>query len=199
MWARWRLASELAMRKALVTLAALFLFAPTSTAWAGKKEGVTMPDTIEVAGKKLVLNGMGLRAKAIFDVYVAGLYLETKTHSADTVIQSKQVKRIHIEFKRDVDNDKIVEAWQDGFQKNAGKNFESLRGELLQLCSWMPDFKEGQTLTFTYVPSTGLTVAVNGKNKGTIKGDAFAQVMFAVFVGKAPSKDLKQGLLAIDD
>jgi len=37
--------------------------------------GVKMPDTVTVEGKTLKLNGMGLRKKVMFKVYVAGLYL----------------------------------------------------------------------------------------------------------------------------
>ncbi len=43
---------------------------------AGEVAGVKMSDTVTVEGKTLKLNGMGLRTKVMFKVYVAGLYLE---------------------------------------------------------------------------------------------------------------------------
>ena len=48
-----------------------------SAAPAAELAGVTMPDTDTVEGKTLKLNGLGLRKKMVFKVYVAGLYLET--------------------------------------------------------------------------------------------------------------------------
>ena len=44
-------------------------------AGAGTLAGVTLPDTAQVAGKDLVLNGLGLRKKFVIKVYVGGLYL----------------------------------------------------------------------------------------------------------------------------
>jgi len=37
-------------------------------------QGVKLEDTIEMQGSRLQLNGAGTRFKAIFKVYVAGLY-----------------------------------------------------------------------------------------------------------------------------
>jgi len=48
----------------------------------GEVSGVTLPDTVAFEGKTLKLNGMGLRKKVVFKVYVAGLYLETPTKDA---------------------------------------------------------------------------------------------------------------------
>src|SRR5690349_18239424 len=55
-----------------------------------------MPEAVPAAGKILHLNGMGLRTKLIFKVYVAGLYLETPTRDAATAIASDQVKRVEL-------------------------------------------------------------------------------------------------------
>ena len=49
---------------------------------AGELKGVKMEDTLDIEGKKLVLNGMALRKKFIFKVYVAGLYLPEKEQDA---------------------------------------------------------------------------------------------------------------------
>jgi len=45
----------------LVLFGLAAVIATPSPADAGKNAGVTMPDTIVVAGKRLALNGMGLR------------------------------------------------------------------------------------------------------------------------------------------
>jgi len=42
---------------------------------AAEPAGATLPDPLAVGGKTLKLNGLGLRKKAVFKVYVGGLYL----------------------------------------------------------------------------------------------------------------------------
>ena len=44
--------------------------------------GVAVPDKAQVAGRELVLNGAGLRKRAIFKVYVGSLYLPKKARRA---------------------------------------------------------------------------------------------------------------------
>lgn len=185
------------MKKLVVAVAASLLFA-SSPALAKKKGGVTMPDSISVAGKSLVLNGMGIREATVLkvDVYVAGLYLEKKSKDYKAIINSEQVKRLHLKFVRDVDRDDITEAWEEGLKKNSGKSYnKDIKPHGKTLNSWMKSFKEGNTLTFTYVPGTGTTVAINGSKKGTIKDIFFGRVLFSVFLARAPNAGLKKGLL----
>ncbi len=176
----------------------LATLATAGSAFAGQKAGVTMPDSIRVADKTLVLNGMGLREATIFnvDVYVAGLYLERKTASAQEILTSKQVKRLLLVFKRDLSRSDMVDAWRDGFKTNGGKALPSLRDRVKQLSSWMADVDKGQRMTFTYVPGSGIEVSVKGQRKGLIPGDDFAKVFFSIWLGpKPPNKGLRSGLL----
>jgi hypothetical protein len=166
-------------------------------AWAGTKEGVTLPDTVEVDGKKLVLNGMGVREATVFNVnvYVAGLYLESKTSDANAIIGAEQAKRIDLVFVRDVDRKDITGAFVNGFKKN-GADVEALKADLGKLNSWMQDMKKRDVMTFTYVPEQGTTVTVKGQVKGTIEGAAFGRGLFSNFLGpKPPNGGLKKGLL----
>ena len=57
--------------------ATLVLFASLG-AGAIEVAGVKVDEGAEVAGSRLVLNGAGIRYKAVFKVYVAGLYLNRK-------------------------------------------------------------------------------------------------------------------------
>src|SRR3989337_2459246 len=68
-----------------------------------------MPDQATVEGKTLVLNGMGLREATFLKVavYVAGLYLESKSADANAILGSSQVKRISMHFVRDVRADQM--------------------------------------------------------------------------------------------
>ena len=169
-------------------LAALVLFSAT-------KAGVTLPDTINVDGKTLVLNGLGLREATVLnvDVYVAGLYLEKKSKDAQAIIAAEEPKRLVLRFVRDVDQDDLTKAWTEGFEKNGGAK---LAPKLKQLNDWMGAVKQGESLMFTYLPGKGVTVAINAKTKGTIDGADFARVMWSIFLGpKPPNEGLKTGLL----
>ncbi|MBC7978794.1 MAG: chalcone isomerase family protein [Myxococcales bacterium] len=183
------------MRTAIILFT---LLAGLGTATAGKKAGVTMPDSVSVATKPLVLNGMGLREATWMkvDVYVAGLYLEKVSSDAAAIVSSEQTKQLVLKFVRDVDRDDIVKAWTDGFNGNATVPVAKIKPLIDQLNGWMPEFEEDDTLTFTYTPGQGVEVTVNKTRKGVIQGDDFARSLFAIWLGpKPPTSDLKRGLL----
>jgi hypothetical protein len=181
------------MRKFLI-FACLFLFA--SPVSAGTLEGVTMPDTMQVGGKTLVLNGMGLRKKFVVKVYVAGLYLPAKMNSSEKILAGDTERGLTMHFIYDVEKAKMCKAWYDGLKNNNPDKEAALKGQFDTLCSYMADMEEGEKITITYAPGQGTTVMVNGNTKGTIAGKEFADAMFACWIGpKPPGAAFKQGLL----
>ncbi len=169
-----------------------------STAMAATKAGVTMPDSVTVETKTLALNGMGLREATIFDVdvYVAGLYVENVSSNAAKIVAATEIKQIVLRFVRDVDRDDIVEAWTEGFAKNATVPVAKLKALIAQLNRWMPSFDDGDTLTFTIIPGKGVAVDINGKRKGVLGDDDFGRSLVSIWLGpKPPTGDLKRGML----
>jgi hypothetical protein len=167
-------------------------------AGGGERAGVTMPDTIQIGDKRLVLNGMGLREATFLkiDVYVAGLYLEQASSNPTEIITSNQTKRLVLRFVRDVDRDDIVKAWREGFAGNATVKLATIKPLIDRLNAWMVGFDDGDTLTFTYRPGEGLAVDVGTTRKGILKSDDFARSLFAIWLGpKPPTSALKRGLL----
>jgi hypothetical protein len=173
-------------------LAALALALPllasmlAAPARAGSLAGVTMPDTVEVAGQNLVLNGMALRSKAVFKVYVGGLYLPAKQGDWKQVLAADTPRHMAMHWLRSVDKDAICGAWQEGLEANTpnasaevAKNFETL-------CGMMEAARTGDRFTFTYLPGTGTQVEINGKAKGTLGAKAFADALFAAWIGPKP-------------
>ena len=177
-----------------LVLAAAFI----APAEAGHRAGVTMPDTMTVAGKPLTLNGIGLREATFLniDVYVAGLYLERVSSDPNHIIASSEVKVLVLRFVRDVDRSDIVKAWNEGFHNNATVKVATLAPLIERLDSWMGAFSKGDTLVFRYVPGEGLGVDINGVHKGLINSDDFARSLFAIWLGpKPPGRGLKKDLL----
>jgi hypothetical protein len=51
-------------------------------------------------------------------------------------------------------------------------------------------------LVFTYIPATGTSLAIAGKETRTIVGSNFAEMLFSVWLGpKPPNAALKKGIL----
>ncbi len=183
------------MKKAL-TLGAVLILTLGSAGFAAELAGVKMPDTETIDGKVLKLNGVGLRKKAIFKVYVAGLYVETPSKDAAALIASNQIKSMLLHMTRNVEGAKVSGAIADGFALNSKAALPQLQPRLDQLAKLIPDMKEGEELALTWIPDKGTTVTVRGTNVGTIEGRDFADALFSVWLGPSPVQDdLKQALL----
>src|SRR5215471_4126838 len=89
--------ATLSLAAVLVGSAASSLSTPVL---AAELSGATLPDTLVAGDKTLKLNGLGLRKKAVFKVYVGGLYLESPSKDASAILASDQAKAIRMQFLR---------------------------------------------------------------------------------------------------
>lgn len=163
---------------------------------AAELDGVTIPDTAEVGGQTIPLNGVGLRKAYVFaKVYVAGMYLQTKTHDAKTATDTDERKRISMHFVRRLTHQEMNEGMANGFAITAPN---SLTKEKAQLESFFnKPLEEGDICNLDYVPGTGTTVTINGKSEGTIEGADFMRALWGIWLGANPpgGTDLRDGLL----
>jgi hypothetical protein len=181
------------MRSATIFCLAALAAAPIA---AKERDGVNSPATIQAGGKTLQLNGMGLRKKLIFKVYVASLYLETPTTDPRHIIASEQVKRVEMHMLRDLERGKIIEAVQAGFEANSSTEMPRLKDRLDRFLSVIPDLKEGQVIVITYVPGTGTVIKAGGAEEITLPGEDFAAALFSVWLGEHPvDEGLKDQML----
>jgi hypothetical protein len=182
------------MKRILCLFASLSLLAHIAA--AGEAAGVKMPDSATIEGKTLKLNGIGLRKKMLFKVYVAGLYLETPSKDAATVISSDQVKSITLHIVRSLSGNQIGEAISDGFWHNSKAQMGALNDRLQKLTGMFPAVVDGDEIVLTYVPGKGTAVSAKGQARGVIEGKDFADALFAVWLGANPVQDdLKAALL----
>ena len=183
------------MKKLTALLLSLCL-AGASTGLAKEVAGVTLPDTVSADGTTLKLNGAGLRKKAIFKVYVGGLYLENPSKDATAVISSDQIKRMQLSVLRSLSRKQITEAIEEGFEKNSRAQMGALKARLDRFAGMIPDCEKGDEISFTHIPGKGTVVAAKGAEKGIIEGKDFADALFSVWLGPDPVQaDLKTALL----
>lgn len=182
------------MRKLAAALLALAVAAP---AHARKAEGVDFPDTVDVAGQTLKLNGTGLRKKFIIKVYVAGLYLTEPSRDAEAIVKADAPKRVRMVFLRDVSKNQVLDAYRDGFRANsAGPELDALLAKLQRIAPAVVDTKRGYEMFVTYEPGKGTTVSATNGQPATVEGKDFADAMFRNWLGPKPADgDLKSGLL----
>jgi len=157
--------------------------------------GVELPDSVVVAGKTLVLNGLGLREATIFsvDVFVAALYVEHRSSSAKTLLSTDQHVQVVLHFVRDASAAKIASELEDGLAANAPT--ASAKDEQ-QLFAWLEDMAVGDRMVFTYVPGGGLELKIKDRVKGTFPGNAFGRAVLSVLIGPhPPNAGLRAGLL----
>lgn len=184
------------MRNILFLLSIFSSFSP-----AQEFEGVKMTDTLDVEGKTLLLNGMGLReAKVVFfpvSVYVAGLYLERRSSDAKAILNSPQEKYMQLHFTRSVSAKDIQGAWKDCLQKNCSQNCPDFSPQFKILENQLEALSEHEILAIKFAQEN-LALTVKGKRHPPIPGKEFAQEILGCWLGKNPPNDkLKAGLLGL--
>jgi len=167
-------------------------------AWAAEVGGVKLDDKVSLGGQDLVLNGAGIRTRAIFKVYVGSLYLPGKANTA-AAVYAKGPRRVQLNMLRDVGADQMLEALVDGVtQGNSAADAAAVKPQSDQLASIIKSIgqlKEGNVLVFDYVDG-GTRVSLNGAAKGTIPGEAFNKALTNAWIGDKPVQDdLKNAML----
>lgn len=185
------------MRRLLLATA-LAAILPTDAALAAACRGVRFADSVDVDGRALVLNGLGLRLATLLEVkvYVAALYVAAPSRDASRVLAAGAPKRLELHFLRDVDADDLKAAWDEGFARNASAQLPALRAQVAQLKGWMSNLRAGQRLVLTQRADGAIAVEVDGKLAGSLEGEGLAAALFSLWLGpRPPNPELRAGLL----
>ncbi len=178
-------------------LAILAILATIGSVGAKELNGVTMPDTMSVAGKSLTLNGLGMRLATFLKVkvYVGGLYLETPSKNAEEILASPQLKHVEMKFLRDVAASKMSGAWNESLEKNCKTGCDALKPLVEKLNATMADMKEGDTMSFSILPD-GVEATVKGQKKDKIVSAELSKLLLTTWLGPNPPNDeIKDGML----
>lgn len=140
--------------------------------------GVKLDDPIDLAGAKLQLNGAGIRYKAVFKVYVAGLYLGKKAATPEEIYAMPGPKRMSITLVREIDSNELGKSFTTAFTENAPKaEMSKLIPGLIKMGQIFADQKKllaGESFTIDWIPGTGTIITVKGK----VQGEPFKEIEF---------------------
>jgi len=164
-------------------------------------EGVKFEPGATVGDQTLVLNGAGLRTRAFFKVYAAGLYVPQKSGDAATLLAQTGARRISIGMLRDVDGATFASSLLDGLKSNhSEEQLAVLKTQIEQLQATLKsvgEAKKGDAIQLDWIPDMGTRVVVNGQPRGEpIASAAFFSALLRVWLGDKPADtSLKKALL----
>jgi len=181
----------------VAALAALSL----NLAVAVEVDGSKFDDRTRVGSSELVVNGAGIRKKAVFKVYAMALYLPEKHADAEGAVGARGAKRVSISLLRDLSAQQFVEALQEGMTSNHSEaEMAGLKDRLKQFSDALlalGEAKTGTSVVIDWLPESGTRLTVNGQVKGKdIAGEDFYKALLRIWLGRKPVQDdLKQALL----
>lgn len=164
-------------------------------------EGVKFESAAQVGATTLQLNGVGVRTRAIFKVYVAGLYAPQKAGDAATLLAQKGARRIVISMLRNVDAETFAGALNDGLRNNHSEaQLAAMKTSIDVLNANLKtagEARKGDVIHFEFVPEAGTRVTINGQVRGSvIPGEDFFTAVLRIWLGDKPvDGSLKKGLL----
>lgn len=175
----------------------IFILLVSSVAFSAEKDGITFADKITVEGKKLVLNGIGIRKATIFKVkvYYGGLYLEQKSKDAATFLNSAGPKQIVMNFVHDADAKKLRNGFSEGLEA-ANKNYQQFAAQMEKFKATLEDVVKGDKMIITFL-ADGVLVNVKGKTKEKILGSDFSKALLNIWFVNPSDQGLSDGLLSL--
>ena len=185
----------------VIALSALAFASLAASAAQIDVAGVKLDDAIDLKGSKLQLNGAGVRYKAVFKVYTAGLYLGTKAGTPEEVLAAAGPKRIAITMLREIDANELGKLFTRGVEDNSpkGEMSQLIPGllRMSQVFSEQKLLKTGDSFTVDWLPGAGTVISVKGVPQGDpIKEQAFFNALARIWLGPNPADwKLKDALL----
>lgn len=189
------------MHKVIITTIALLMSA-AAPLQAREFHDIQFPDRITLTGTEtpLQLNGIGFRTKFFFKVYIGALYTQNRASTRDDVVSQRGPKRLLMHFVYDeVESEKLVAAWNEGFEANTSRaQLEKLRDRIQRFNALFPTVHAGDVVQLDYIPGSGTRVTINGAQRAVIEGADFNTALLDIWLGEEPAdEDLKEAMLGL--
>jgi hypothetical protein len=185
----------------MVLAAGLVAFGQAQAQQAVEMEGQKFEPTVALGVQNLSLNGVGLRKRAIFKVYVAGLYAGQKSTNATALVNDKGARRVSLRMLRDVEAQSFIDSFNEGLKNNTPEaQLNAMKPQVDALVATLKaigEAKKGDVINFDYTPDGGTRITVNGQAKGNpIPGADFFSAVLRIWLGDKPADEtLKKGML----
>ena len=155
-------------------------------------EGVRVPSSVQLAGRKLQLNGAGVRYKAVVKVYVAALYLEQPSINPEQIYNTKGSMQLALTMLRNINSAELGRLFIKGMEENCTKEEQTrlisdfrYMGELF---ARFKNLEKGETKTINFT--------LTDKELGFYDNDGKYLVepgTFKIMVGGSSDKGLESG------
>lgn len=146
------------------------------------------------------LTGSSVRVKTValidFNVYKIDHFMKElpATKSKQAVIEKECTKKFVWTMKRDVENEKIVNALKDAFKMNGYTDDAKIKSFI---GAFSGDLKEKGKVKIVYdADKKNTTVTVDGGGTATIDGVDFMKGVWSIWFGKIDQKKLGDELIA---
>jgi hypothetical protein len=165
-------------------------------------QGIKFPEKIGKDEKLLYLNGAGVRTKTFIKVYVAGLYLHSKSTNPQEIINADEPMAVRLQITSSlVTQDRMADAIIEGFEKSTGGKTKSIRKEIDMIVNIFKSdvIKIGDIFDIWYIPGKGVMASKNNKKYDfMIAGFEFKKVLFGIWLGNNPVEiSLKNKMLGL--
>jgi len=161
-------------------------------------DSINFEDKVNVAGKELVINGVGIR-KATFlkiKVYYGALYLSQKANNATAFLGTADSKQIVMHFVRDVSVTDLKKTYREAFESANKETYKNLLSTLDAFSANLSDIKKGERMIITFLPD-GATLTFIGKTFPKVGDTAFSKALLNMYFINPLDQGLTNGLLGL--
>lgn len=139
----------------------------------------------------LTATGTAVRKKVVFKVYGMVHYMEdpstgSKEEIFRSILTNNSAKQLTLDFARDVGADKIQDAFQSGFKKNATeeelRNLQPLLDQFLGY--FASEVKKNEQYIFRWLPDGTLLTIAKGKEYPAIQDETFCRILWTIWFGE---------------
>lgn len=159
-------------------------------------DSINFDDKINVAGKDLLINGVGIR-KATFlkiKVYYGALYLSQKATTPGSFLGTADPKQIVMHFVRDVEVKDLKKTYLEAFEGANKETYKTMLPTLEAFNANLGDIKKGERMIITFLPD-GAALNFAGKTFPKVGDANFSKALLNMWFINPLDEGLSHGLL----
>lgn len=168
-----------------------------------KVDGVDVPTATTVRGKKLVLNGAGVRRRGYYKSNIVALYLPERLTTLDAIMKLDGPRRIQMLLLRDFSQSTVSRIFLADFkQATTDTEFKTLINEVAEIGAIYNNVKrveQGDKVNIDWQPGAGIIASLNDRqlNEKPINNELAYQIYLRMFMGPNVPEELRNRLLGL--